>query len=85
MIAARKLPLWDCNDVIWQIIIFTQQQLETMADSDTTSSLPTKQQTMGSDLEEDDRSCVLVVLQHLRLLLVYISAQVAMALETFYT
>lgn len=56
-----------------------------MADSDTTSSIQTKQPTMASDLEENERSCVVVVLQHLRLLLLYISAHVAMALETFYT
>jgi len=56
-----------------------------MADSSTeVSSASPKPQTTIDSLEKDERNCVFVVLEHVRVLLFYISTQTALALETFY-
>ena len=58
-----------------------------MADSSTEASSVTPirpQATIVTTLQEDERNCVRVVLHHLRVLLLYMSSQIALALETFY-
>ena len=60
-----------------------------MADSstDASSSSPNKTQILINTvtLEEDERNCIFVVLHNVYMLQVYSSAQIALALETFYT
>ena len=62
-----------------------------MADSstDASSTSPNRPQTtidLAIDiLEEDERNCFYVVYDHVHVLLLYVSGQIAQALETFYT
>jgi len=56
-----------------------------MVDSSTeVSSASPKPQTIIDSLEKDERNCVFVALEHVRVLLFYISIQTALALKTFY-